>query len=270
MTLGDLLARVRNTTGEFSPANWTDMRIAGMLNDAQAALSLRLDFPRQTIPIPTIANQREYQLAELVKLWCVYIASPDGSVQEAYGTDISTLQGDTRQIYDNSSGTTMGYPIQSPQWIVGQPVAYPWQAQQLGGWVPTKNVWQNTPAQRNAYYLRGGYIGILPTPLTATSTILVDCVPSPPPMVNPMDLSIYPVNMANALKWKAIADMRDADTPGSSSVGLALQRYEAELAQNVSNTERLQATNTKIWVPQTVRGLMRFSQISWPDGGFGG
>ena len=65
------------------------------------------------------------------------------------------------------------------------------------------------------------------------------------------------------IKWKAIADMRDADAPGSQSVGMALQRYESELAQNVSTVERLQATNPKIWVPLTVRGLHRFNQIGW-------
>lgn len=263
MTLGDLIARVRNVTGEFSPSTWSDIRITQMLNDAQAALSLRLDFPRQTIPIPTVPNQREYQIPELVKLWCVYVQSPDGSIQEAYGTDIPTLQADTLQGYDNTSGTIMGSPIQSPQWLTGQPVPYPWLTQQIGGWVPTKLPWQNTPAQRNAYYLRGGWLGILPVPSTSTSTILIDCVPSPPVMAQSFDPSIYPLNMANALKWKAIADMRDADAPGSQSVGMALQRYEAELAQNVSNVERLQATNPKIWVPLTVRGLHRFNNLGW-------
>jgi hypothetical protein len=263
MTLGDLIARVRNATGDFRPANWNDMRIIQLINDAQAALSLRLDFPRQSIPIPTIANQREYQLPELVKLWCVYIQSPDGSIQEAFGTDISTIQGDNLQGYDNTSGTQMGAPIQSPQWLTGQPVPYPYQTAQVGGWVPTKLPWQNTTAQRNAFYLRGGYIGILPVPATSTSTILVDCVPAPPLLVQTFDQSLFPLSFANALKWKVIADMRDSDSPGSQSVTLALQRYESELAQNVSTVERLQATNPKIWVPLTVRGLHRFNQIGW-------
>lgn len=263
MTLGDLLARIRNQSGEFRPANWTDARLAGLYNDAQSALSLRLDFPRQTIPITTIANQREYQIPELVKLWTVYIQSPDGSMQELYGTDISTLQGDTLQSYDNTSGTIQGAPIQTPQWLTGVPVAYPYQAAQIGGWVPTKLPWTNNTAQRGAFYLRGGYIGILPTPATATSTILIDCVPAPPIMVNSSDQSIYPVSFANALKWKAIADMRDADAPGSPSVQQALMRYESELAQNVSTVERLQATNPKVWVPLTVRGLHRFGSVRW-------
>lgn len=267
MTLGDLLARVRNVSGEFRPSNWNDARLTQLLNDAQAAISLRLDFPRQTIPIPTVANQPTYQIPELVKLWCVYVQSPDGSMVELYGTDISTLQGDILQSYDNTSGTQMGAPIQSPQWMTGQPVPYPYQAAQIGGWVPTKLPWGNTTAQRAGFYLRGGYIGILPVPATSTSTILIDCVPAPPIMVQTFDQSIYPVSFANAIKWKVLADMRDADAPGSQSVGLALQRYESELAQNVSTVERLQATNPKIWVPLTVRGLHRFNDIGWGGGG---
>ena len=120
-----------------------------------------------------------------------------------------------------------------------------------------------TPAQRNAYYLRGGFIGILPVPATSTSTILVDCVPAPPQMVKASDRSLYPVSFANAIKWKVLADMRDADAPGSQSVQQALMRYEAELAQNVSNVERLQATNQKVWVPKTIRGIMRFGTLGW-------
>lgn len=263
MTLGDLISRVRNVTGEFRPANWTDARLTQLINDAQAAISLRLDFPRQMIPIPLIAYQREYQLPELVKMWCVYIQSPDGSIQEAYGTDISTLQADTLEGYDNTSGTIMGSPVQTPQWLTGVPVPYPYQTQQIGGWVVTKMPWQNTPAQRNAYYLRGGFIGILPVPSTSDSTILVDAVPAPPKLVESSNPSLYPVSFANAIKWKVVADMRDADAPGSPSVSLALQRYETELMQNVSNVERLQATNPKIWVPLTIRGLHRFSNIGW-------
>jgi hypothetical protein len=92
---------------------------------------------------------------------------------------------------------------------------------------------------------------------------LIDAVPAPPKLVNNMDPSLYPVSFANAIKWKVVADMRDADAPGSPSVGLALQRYETELAQNVSNVERLQATNPKIWVPLTIRGLHRFGSLGW-------
>jgi hypothetical protein len=255
LTAADIVARVRFQTAEPNPRRLTDANLLQLINDAQRAVSLRLDFPRETMSIPTVANQREYQVTELVKIWVVYIQSPDGSQQELYGTDISTIEGDLLQQYDNSSGTVAGSPTQTGQWLVQQPVQYPVQAAQVSGWVPTKVPYQNTAqnaAQRPCYYLRGGFIGVLPPPATSTSTINIDCVPKPPDMQRLQDLSYFPDTFINAIKWKVVADCRDADNDAQGSMK-ALQQFEAELAQNNLQVERLQATNPKIYVPLTIR-----------------
>lgn len=266
MTLGDLLVRVRNQLSEFRPTAWTDMRLTTLINDAQSSLSLRLDFPRQTLTIPVpgqvAAGPAKVQIPEIVKIWNVFIEDPSGSIVELFGTDIGTLEGDWLQSYDNTSGTINGAPLQSPQWLTGIPVPPPYQSVQVGGWVPTKLPWQNTQNQRGAYAMQGGYMIILPSYSTAT-TLMLDAVPAPPIMVNPQDPSIFPQSFANAIKWKAVADARAADVPGAPSIGQALQMYEAELAQNVSQVERLQATNPKIFVPNTIRGLRRWGSWGW-------
>jgi hypothetical protein len=255
ITGADIVARVRIQTAEPNPRRWTDAYLLQLINDAQRAISLRLDFPRETMTIPTVVDQREYQVTELVKIWAVYIQSPDGSQQELYGTDISTLQGDLLQQYDNTSGTQVGAPIQSPQWLTQAPQLFPVASTQIGGWVPTKLPYQNNvqnSAQRPCYYLRGGYIGVLPPPSTNTSTINIDCVPKPPDLQTLQNASIFPDTFINALKWKVVADCRDADNDAQGSMK-ALQQFEAELAQNNLQVERLQATNPKIYVPLTIR-----------------
>jgi len=255
MTLADIIARLRIQLAEPNPRRWTDSYLTQMTNDAQRALALRLDFPRETINIATIANQREYQVTELVKIYCVYIASPDGSQQELFGTDIATIQGDILQTYDNTSGTIVGSPTQSPQWLTQAPQLFPVPSTQVGGWVPTKMPYQNTAgnaSQRPCYYMRGGFIGVLPQPSTSTSTIVIDCVPKPPDLVRLNDVSIYGDQFINAIKWKVVADARDADNDASGSAS-ALQKYEMELSQNMLQTERVQATNPRIYVPLTIR-----------------
>jgi hypothetical protein len=186
--------------------------------------------------------------------------------QELIGTDIYTLEGDILQTYDNSSGQNPGYPVQSSQYIAQQPEAYPINNVSIGGPYPTKSPWSNSfqspngngGGSRPQYYLRGGYIGIVPIPIQTNPAtyLMIDYIPAPPALVNTPDNSIFPDTFLEAIVWKMVEFASYSDH--NSAQMQAAQMYQNEIDKKITPwIQRIQATKPKTLVPITKRTYFR-------------
>jgi hypothetical protein len=270
MNLGLISNTFRFQMDEASTKRFTAADVAALATRAQNQLAFEVDFPQATQNYLLVTGQQEYQLTDLMKIMRVYTAvfNPDNPnfpyafKQELIGTDIYTLEGDILQTYDNSSGTRQGYPQQSSQYITQQPEAYPVVNVPIGGPYPTKSPWHNNfqspngngGGSRPQYYLRGGYIGIVPIPIQGTPAtyLLLDYIPAPPALVNTPDNSIFPDTFLEAIVWKMVEFASYSDH--NSAQIQAAQMYQNEVTNKLTPwIQRIQATKPKTLVPITKR-----------------
>jgi hypothetical protein len=253
MNLGDLVEKVRFLIAEPSTRRFSQADMARRASDAQRSLVLELDFPEDQMRLVAVSGTREYQLPALIKILRTYMLGPDGSQTVIYGTDIPTIEGEIQMTYDNSSGTRLGAPPQTPQWLVQPAEQYPLVNQPIGGRVPTKN--QFTPCSRPAYYMRGGYIGFTIPPLNAGSTIIIDYIPSPPDLVNNSDVTLFPDLAKDAIVWKMVEDIMYSDNSSGAQEANAKFREQLVILNQWKFT--MQANRPKMLVPNTARIGMR-------------
>ena len=257
MTGGDLLSKVRLLIGETAQTRWTDPALFGFLNDAQRQIAYEIDFPEATYQIVTVANQREYQMLDVVKTLRVYMIAPGGVQQPLPLVDISTLEGTQLEIYDQSSANTQGQPVDTPQWLAQQPQAYPVQSPWVGQFpYPTSLPWQSSQSglRRPVSYMRGGFLGIVPPP-AAVYTIQVDCISSPPNLNSNADDCIFPDGFKDALCYKTAEYVFVSDR--SSQAENMRQRFEAELPKLRSFLINVKGTMPKRMTPITKRTFFR-------------
>lgn len=252
MISGDVINDWRRLVNEPNTNRFTVQDSIDFLNKAQRQLATEIDFPEATYTISTVSGQREYALTEMIKILRVYIVGTDGSQQILFGTNIGILEGDITESYDNTSGAFLGQPVQSPQWLTQQPQAYPVQSPQIGGIVPTAAGYTQT--SRPQYYLRGGNIGLVPTPV-AVVTIKVDYVPMPPIVTSLSDTLEFPAHFMDALVYKMAQYSRMADN--SPAAVQNMQLYQNELQNTIRPwKDSLQATKPKKFIPITKRSYM--------------
>lgn len=242
-----------------------------LLNQAslvQYQMGLDLDFPEATVSYDIVSGQQEYQLDTLSKILRVYIKTAGGSIVELYPTNIPIIEGDILEAYDNTSGTVVGSPIQSPQWLTQQPVAYPPVNGPVGGTVGTTFPYSNALAsnQRPLYYLRGGYIGILPPDIaTEGDTISIDCIATPPALTALNQLSIFPRTFLMAVTWGVVKFCRMSDQ--NAMYQAADAEFEKEMQRlNMWRMNKLQQNKPKTFIPRTIRTDFR----PGAGGGWGG
>jgi len=220
----------------------------------------------QFVPVqykPQRGNQ--YQLKELVKIRRVYALDNTGNQQPLVPTDIDTLSGIKDESWDQTSGTILGEPAFTPQWLAQPaqtfPVRSPYYAR-----VPVSLPWRNTlfGNQVPMYYLRGGFIGILPPPQLPVQ-VCIDYIPRPPDFTTGSDESIYPDGFLDAICFKMLEYMSisDDDTREDSF----RTRYEAEVRKlRIAYVDTIQGDKPHSLVPLTIRTQMR----EWPTGNNGG
>lgn len=260
MNLGDLVSSFRNQIGEQSTRRFTSAIVTDFANRAQIQVAFEVDFPESTLTITTVANQQEYQLPELIKILRVYMLGPGGTKQQLLPTDIPTLEGDILQQFDNTSSLIQGSPVQSSQFFAQQPEAYPVQNVPLtgrgSGPLPMKSAWG--VHARPSWYLRGGYIGVVPPPGTMSPqyTICIDYVPTPPALNVSSDTSLFPSIFKDAIVWQMVAYARFSDN--QSAYEKAIMMYQDQMANKVRPwLDHLQAFKPKTFVPRTVRSQFR-------------
>lgn len=259
MNLGELINSFRNAIGEQSTRRFTTSIVTEYANRAQMQVALEVDFPEATQIFPAIQNQREYQLPELLKILRVYITAPGGVIQELIPTDIPTLEGDYLHQFDNSSGQVQGSPTQTSQWQAQQSAAFPGVNNGFTGAgsapVPTNSAWSAN--KRPAWYMRGGFIGIVPAPISSGQySLVVDYIPSPPILNISSDTSLFPAVFKDAIIWQMVAYARYSDNQSAYQAAIAM--YQDQMASKVRPwLDRMQAYKPKTFVPRTVRSQYR-------------
>jgi hypothetical protein len=279
MTLGDLLAKVRVLLSEPSTVRWTNQYLIGLINDAQNAVAYEVDFPEASEHYGTVNGQTEYQLVDLVKVLRVYVTNGI-SQQPLIGTDITLLEGRTRDIFDQSSGIRSNGPAMTPQWLAQQPSSYPI----IGGWhgqglpAPVNSMWHNifgahgAQRQRPEYYLRGGYLGLVPPPdataaydingkLISGFEIVVDHIPVPFTMSISADLSAFPARFKDAICFRVVADCLFSDK--NSDYQAAEAKFASECVKLRKWKESLQADKSKTYMITTMRTWFRRRRTGW-------
>ncbi len=252
---------------EASTKRFTAADVANLATRAQIQLAFEVDHPEATRNILLVSGQQEYQLMDLMKILRVYTAvfNPDNPnfpfafKQELIATSINLLEGDVLQRYDNTSQRIQ----QSSKYIAQPPELYP-VPQNHGrmsgpgnsGPYPTNMPWEH--GSRPAYYMRGGYIGLVPIPLQGNPAtyLMIDYTAAPPALVNTPDNSIFPDTFLEAIVWKMIEFASYSDH--NSAQMQAAQMYENEVKTKITPwIQRLQATRPKTLVPITKRTYFR-------------
>lgn len=255
----DIVTQCRMILGEPSQNRFPNDTLLQQASIVQRQIGLDLDFPEATVSYNVVGGQQEYQLDTLSKILRVYIKTSGGSIIELFPTDIPRLEGDLLEAYDNTSGAVLGAPVQSPQWLTQAPSAYPMPNPSIGGTVGTTFPYSNTnnSNQRPCYYLRGGYIGILPPDIAASGDVIkVDCIPTPPnfPAGAPglAQLSIFPRTFLMAVVWGVVKNCRMSDQ--NAQYQLADAEMQKEMDRLVLwRANKLTQNKPLTFIPRTIR-----------------
>lgn len=223
MTLSDLDQEFRRNTGETDPSGrWSYADVAGWVNEARNFLALLIRWPdttwTQTLTGGSGTGITEIQLPEILEIDRVYVAG-----QPIVPTTIPALEGTDIQYYDESStdGTF------KPQWNTQAYAGYPVSNAQMGypaGMSPFY------VGQRPRYYLRGGNIGLIPSP-SGSFTMQIDGIAPPTALVNPGDVDVFPSFFKYALAHKAaeLAFLADKAMDSAQAQEALYKDHEKEL-----------------------------------------
>ena len=253
MLVGDVVNDWRRQINEPNTNRFTVQDSLDFFMKAQRQLMFELDFPEATYTITTVAGQSEYAMIENYKVLRVYAITPGGVKQILFGTNIGIMEGDITESYDGTSGRILGNPVQTPQWLADSAQPYPITAGGNGGYANTTGKFQYNDPPR--YYMRGGNIGVVPTP-TVSIQICIDYLPMPPTITDLSELSIFPQNCQEALVFKMCQFSRMADN-SSQAVGYS-QMYDSEIKEKLRPwKDSFQATKPKKFIPVTMRRRLR-------------
>ena len=260
MVAADILTKVRLLLAEPNTTRWTDAALLGFINDGQTQLALEIDFPEDTYQIITQPGYGEYQFIECLKVLEVYVQGGDGSKQPLIPTDKPTLAGENYGVFDQNSGLYPGYPARSPQWIAQQAEAYPILTPLTGGSYPATLPYTNTVngQQRPEYYMRGGFLGIVPKPVSQY-TVFVECIPQPPAMNSKQDICTFPVICKDYIAYKACeyAMLSDKNSLADDYAARAAREIVRPQSGLRAWLDRIQAKKPKGLVPTTRRSYFR-------------
>ena len=203
-----------NSTGRFS-----DSALITCVNVANSQVMLDLQWPEATLTLTTTTAQ-EYALPPLLQIERAYMNG-----QPLIPTTLSRLEGVSLNMYDQSTN------VNSPQWTIAPASTYP--VQNTGSGYPTSA--GNTPYsanQRPVYYLRGGYIGVVPAPV-AGQTFTLNITPIPATSTALGDTSLFPIHFLRALGAHVTMQCYEADEPleVSTSAEAWGQRYQKEVGK---------------------------------------
>lgn len=275
MNLGLIANTFRFMMDEASTKRFTAADVANLATRAQNQLAFEVDFPQATLNITLVPGQQEYQLIDLMKIMRAYTAIynadnanfPYMFKHELIGTDIYTLEGDIIETYNNArfdakntnASFTLGPGDHSHHGSrQPYPTKLPWENHGHTGANGSNGAGHHHHHQRPMYYLRGGYIGVVPVPILTTPAtyLMIDYIPAPPALVNSPDNSIYPDIFLEAITWKMVEFASYSDH--NSAQMQAAQMYENEITKKLTPwIQRIQATKPKTLVPITKRTYFR-------------
>lgn len=255
LVLGDLIAEVTDIIGGTSSSRFSAAFFGRAATTACQQLSMDADHPYGELQFDLSNGTRRYQLPAISRILRVYIVGPDGSMSLCVPTDIPTLNGEIQETFDNTSGTRLGAPPQTPAWLVEPAIAYPDTNTSLGGRLPLKSQWCHN--DRPSYALFGGWIEFTIPALTTSplTYALVQFVAQHPKVSNPNDPILFPQAFKMALVNYMAARCYYSDNLDKSAELMAAYKAEATRA-NIA-MERMQGGKTNGLVPVTRRRQRR-------------
>ncbi|MGH7745687.1 MAG: hypothetical protein ACREQ5_12995 [Candidatus Dormibacteria bacterium] len=251
-----------------SQGRWSDATLINFYNQAQQCLLRDVRFPQSRAIGSTVSNQQEYPIPDIIEIYRVYLAG-----QLAVVTTLETIEGAQVQLWDQgfntgvqqqappsgSGGPPGVVPGFSPSWIVQQSEQYPFQ-NVWGTPAPDAQAW--AAGQRPRYYLRGGSLGLVPTPGNIVS-LVIDCLRVLPDSAHLTDESFFPLNFREALAWKMaeFAQFSDADSSAAGRAQYAMQKYEQRMKQHREDIERMNGIEPRMPKFFSRRNLLRQGQF---------
>lgn len=233
----DCKVLLRQILSDTNPSGrWSDPTLYNFIDRANKRIVRDVKFPDTRLTFPTVANQGEHQLPFVVILPLrVYVAG-----QLAVPSDIDTLEGHQIGMYDQTTQGTGTLPANlsappgtlgayEPQWVQQTPLSYP----VANSWMtpaPDSQPWYT--GQRPRYYLRGGFLGLVPAPSNVV-TVCFDCIALPPTVNVDGQVMTTPDLFMDAIVWAAATYAKYADDSGSShqSRDVAEQTYQARMRE---------------------------------------
>lgn len=220
MILNDIDIEFRRNTGETDPAGrWSYADVAGWINEARNFLALLLRWPdwtwTNTLSGGTGIGVAEIQMPETIQIDRVYVNG-----QPIVPTSIPALEGTDIEYYDMSVGNL-------PQWNQQPYASFPVQSGQQGY---PQGLGPFYVGQRPRYYMRGGNLGLVPSP-SGSFTLQVDGVGVPPPLVNQNDIDIFPSFAKYTIAHKAaeLAFLADKNPDSAQAQAMEYKANEKEL-----------------------------------------
>jgi hypothetical protein len=255
-----LLATPNSTTS----TRWTDADLLALTDRAIKHVVGKLFFPDSRVTIQIKPYQQLYQTDPrgigVHQIKRVYVNG-----QLCAPTTIYTMEGDQRDIYDQSGIGTPTYGSDTPagaggggqpQWSVLTPTTAPYLTT-FGPPAPTSQT--SYPGQSPRYYLRGGMIGIVPM-ILPTGYITIDCVLVPDTLTALNQPVILPDEFVDAVVWKVCeyGAFGDSQSPGSADQrNYAAAQYNMEL-KNLRTWKRQFEVENVAAVPETMRSFWRY------------
>lgn len=250
MQASDIIALFRILGSERSATGFvSDSDALQLANQASIDVALRIDWPESTMTTPTAASQAEYQLMDLVAILRVYVAG-----QLLYPTDIATLQGEQLEQFDQNANDNSLRPLWVQQQAIG--ATYPQmndQANPVAGGLPYYL------GQRPVFYLRGGNLGLMPSPL-GVYTLQVDYIPLPAYLTSDTSYSDMPTASKAAIVWKMISYLYQMD---SNDAGAARAEGNFEKAVRETIQWRTKLIRNKIRRPNLYPYRIIFNPHRW-------
>lgn len=250
MLAGDIVSLFRILGSERSNIGHVpDSDALTLANQASVDVALRIDWPEASMTTSTVASTAEYQLIDLVAILRVYVAG-----QLLYYEDISTLQGEQLEQFDQSATDQSLRPLWVQQQAVG--TTYPQQNDQAN---PVAGGLPYYLGQRPVFYLRGGNLGLMPAPL-GVYTLQVDFIPLPAYLSTMSTPSDMPLASKAALAWKMVSYLYQTDGNDNGQT-----RAEAMFEKCVRETMRwrTQLVRSKITRPNLYPYRILFNPHRW-------
>lgn len=258
MTLAEIINQTRILLDEPDPTDrWSDANLTALINQSQLAVALELtSFPEATYYYTggTIPGQQEYQLPAIISVLRVYIAG-----QPIVPTSIAKMEGAQIELFDQTAANFQ------TQWRSQPEESYPVANAELG--FPSSSMMPWNQAQRPKFYLRGGSLGIVPTP-SSNSLFQIDVVPTPPRLVSDSTAggqnsqqSIYPYKFLDAIVWKTAEQCYYSDKNLQQSQ-VARQNFELELGKLRSWHMNLAHHEPQSFIPVTYRSYFQGSEVN--------
>jgi hypothetical protein len=270
VTAADLVAQSRvllATPNSATSTRWNNTDLLQIIDRAVKYVVGVLYFPNSRINLQLQQHKQLYQIDQrqppnangVHRIDRVYVNG-----QQCSPVNIGELGGDQLDIYDQSATGTPAYGADSPmgagggaqpQWTVATPTTAPF----LNAWgAPRPTQAPFFPGQPPRFYVRGGFIGIVPMMLPS-GWITIDCVMVPNTLQTVNDPVDVPDRYFDTICWKVCEYGKYSD-PGQESLQAAevAERKVVEGLKDLRTWKRQFEIENTASIPDTGRAWFSY------------